>query len=517
MILLGGTIAVVIKSGGALDLARLITRWLTSRERAQFGAWTLACCIFFADNESNLIVGTVMRPIMDRMFVSREKLAFIVDSTSAPVSSIALMSGWVGFEVSQISQQFELLNIKDWDPYIVFLETLPYRFYPILLIFFIPMGIYTRREVGNMLKAERLCVLKKNDSERGEVNASPEPTVVSEPLKEDFSNDITLQAFSDPMLEPDNDKPKRWINIFLPIFAITAGALLSMIFIGYSKTDASDRSWRNIMSHTDSSKALIWASLFGTLLSLFLVVSQKILSFAAAINVWTKGIQNMMGVLLVLVFAWALGGVCEDLQTARWLISLLGSSLPKGLLPFLIFMLCAGTSFATGTSWGTMAIMFPLAVPLANALGPGDKDYMISAVASILSGSIWGDHCSPISDTTITSSLACGCSVKNHVWTQFPYAIFIGLTSAFLCSLPNGFGILPFWACIPLAMSFLFFILYFFGGRTDNDEPTKFEVRWGRLRKRLPPIVLFNGRIRLFEDSPSVPRNNPYNRLEVEE
>lgn len=249
-----------------------------------------------------------------------------------------------------------------------------------------------------MLQMERNCLKKKSEdwAEEEQSNGQAQDSFGTISAQTRITTSMEVNAFSDPELEPDPTKPKRWINVVLPILVITFGTLISMLVIGAQRLHEynpnSGYSFQEIISHTDSSRALLWASLSGTVVIILLVTTQRILTFNEAFNVWLKGVQNMTIILLTLVFAWALGGVCRDLQTAQYAIQLLGTRLPPGLLPVLVFLVCAITSFSTGTSWGTMGIMFPLVVPLAHAMQPGDEGFMVSTIASILSGSVWGDH-----------------------------------------------------------------------------------------------------------------------------
>ncbi len=448
-LLLGGMIGVIAKSGGAQGLATLVTGFAKDRLTGALATWLMGLAIFFDDYSNSLLVGTTMRPITDRLRISREKLAFLVDATAAPVSSFAIVSSWVGVEVGYIADQYAALGIEG-DPYLVFLETIPYRFYPILMLFFGLALILTKRDFGPMLAAERRAI------ETGALVREG-----SDPASDFDSSELS---------PPEGTKP-RWINAVLPIAAVILTAVIGMAVTGYdsllearaaaelavdearralelapvgTEADAHaqlalesaeralsllDINLRNIFGKADSLRALLWAALIGGLLSILLAVGQRILTVRLAMESWVSGVKSISLAVMILVLAWSLGDVCDHLHTAEYVIQALGGWLPATLLPAMVFVIAAGVSFATGTSWGTMGILFPLVVPLAHELAPDAPVVVLSAVASILSGSVWGDHCSPISDTTVMSSMASSCDHVDHVRTQLPYALAVGVVS----------------------------------------------------------------------------------------
>ncbi|MFW5955373.1 MAG: Na+/H+ antiporter NhaC family protein, partial [Rhodothermales bacterium] len=203
-------------------------------------------------------------------------------------------------------------------------------------------------------------------------------------------------------------------------------------------------------------------------------VSQRILNIDETVEAWYSGLKSMLFAMIILVLAWSLSSITEVLNTADFLMSVLGEALPVGVVPALIFVLSAATAFATGSSWGTMGILMPLVVPLAWAVlmangmaDPAHHHIIYSSVACVLAGSVWGDHCSPISDTTILSSMASGCDHIDHVNTQLPYAVIVGVVAVVLGTLPTGFGI-PWWVCMPVAAVVLVGILFRFGQPIDE-------------------------------------------------
>ena len=457
---LGGMIGVVARSGGAMGLANVVTGLATTRRRAQITTWGLGLLIFFDDYSNSLLVGSTMRPITDRLRISREKLSFLVDATAAPVSSFALISSWVGVEVGYIAEQVQGLGLTE-DPYYLFLATIPYRFYPLLMLAFGFFVVVWGRDFGPMRAAEQRAV---------------ETGAVSRPGSSPASD------FEAPELTPPEGAEPRWTLAVVPIVVVVAVAMVGMWVTGSAalaeaRADAlaaveaaqaavasgapdaaqalaaaetqlslTEPSVRAVIGKADSLVALLWAAMLGGMVAIVLSVAGRVLTLRQAMDAWIAGLRSIALAVLILVLAWSLGAVCEDLHTADAIIAAIGDGLAPWLLPALVFLIAAAVSFATGTSWGTMGILFPLVIPVAHRLGGGDSAVLLASIASILSGSVWGDHCSPISDTTIMSSMASSCDHVDHVRTQLPYALAVGGVSAVLCVvvalLPSTLGVL---------------------------------------------------------------------------
>jgi Na+/H+ antiporter NhaC len=224
---------------------------------------------------------------------------------------------------------------------------------------------------------------------------------------------------------------------------------------------------------------LMWGSLLGAFTAFTLTLAQRIMSLEEVVNSWYQGMRAMIYAMIILVLAWALGGVTEQLETANFLVSVLGDTLPVELVPALVFVLAAGTAFATGSSWGSMGILVPLIIPLTWAVmkangqaGPEDMHLLFSAIASVLAGSVWGDHCSPISDTTILSSMASGCDHIEHVRTQIPYALLVGAVALGTGTIPVAYG-MPWWIGLIVGAGLLYLVLHLRGesARTDSTPP----------------------------------------------
>ena len=434
ILVLGGAVGVVTDAGGGRGLAKLVTRRAQATRGGLVATWVMGLLLFVDDYTNSLLVGSTMRPVTDRLRVSREKLAFVVDATSAPVASIAVVASWVGVEVGYIQAQYESLGLGE-DAYIVFLQTLPYRFYPILMLAFVGLVVFMRRDFGPMLRAERRA------RETGDLLA-PGASPAS-----DFRDRPTSGS-------------DRALLAWLPMSLVVLVAMIGLWVTGEQAARASglsDPSLREIIGQADSPRALLWAALVGSGGAIAAAVFTKALRFPAAMEAWVSGARSVLLAVMVLVLAWALGDVCKELGTARFVIELIGPSVPVGFLPALVFVVSAAVAFATGTSYGTMAVMFPLVVPMAHSLAPAESTVMIGSISSILAGSVWGDHCSPISDTTILSSMASSCDHVDHVKTQLPYAVSVGLVALVFGDVATGLELYPAW--VGLLIGFLVLVL----------------------------------------------------------
>jgi Na+/H+ antiporter NhaC len=439
---IGGMVGIVSRSGGMLGVVGHIAGFATNARRAQLGTAGLGLAIFFDDYTNTLVVGNTMRAVTDRLKVSREKLAYIVDSTAAPVACIALLTTWIGYEVGLIDAAIASIDELS-EPYLLFLHSIAYSFYPILAIVFVFMVASSGRDFGPMHTAERRAGLA--EPEEGETVIAPGP------------------AMSE--VGPKRGVKGQALNAVLPIGVLLAATFSGMIVTGEGDT------FRDIIGSADAYKALLWGSLLGALVAGGTAVGSRALDLAETIEAWLVGAKAMMMGMLVLVLAWSLVTVTEALGTANYLVALLGDAIPASLLPTLIFVLAAVTAFATGTSWGTMGILMPLVVPLTWAIlsGDGGADaaslpILYSAISSVLAGAVWGDHCSPISDTTIMSSIASGCDHIAHVRTQMPYALLVGVVAIFGGTLPAGFG-MPWWLGLVIGTASLWFALRVLGRR----------------------------------------------------
>lgn len=434
---IGGLIALVSKMGGAKAIADALAKRAKSPRSSQFVTWVMGLFIFFDDYANSLTVGPIMRPVTDRLRVSREKLAFVIDATAAPIAGIALISTWVAYEVGLIRDGYNAIGV-DANAYGVFVETIPYRFYNILILFFIICTIWFLREYGPMRKAE--------------LRARKTGKVLADNAKPMIADEATG-------LEPESHVvPSIW-NAIVPIGTLIVAAFLGFYFNGYNaiedpalleKINASPLSFaamRECFGASDASVVLFQAALIAGIVGMAMAVFQRIMPVKDAIETWVTGVKSMNITAVILLLAWSLSGVIKELGTAAYLVNVLSETLPAFLLPSIIFILGSIISFATGTSYGTMGILMPLAIPLAFALNPA-PDYVVMNVGAVLTGAIFGDHCSPISDTTILSSMGSACDHIDHVKTQLMYAISVATISILFGYLPAGLGV-PLYITLP--------------------------------------------------------------------
>lgn len=440
-LLLGGLVRVLNRSGGSLGLATQVTRFATTRRRGQLTAWGLGTAFFFDDYANTLLVGSSMGPVSDRLRISRQKLAFIVDATAAPIASLAPISTWIVVELGYIGDELARIGV-DEDPYLIFLRTIPGRFYPLLMLALGLMVAWTGLDFGPMAAAEARALAGEADPPP---DAADSPATAAGPAGPPGSGDS-------PASSDSPDSSGRPMLAFAPLLIVLAVVVAGIYLTGTSAAQEKGLplSLRNVLANASSSKAMVVASLAGGLSALLLAARAGRFSWGSGLREWGQGGLQMLPVLAVLVLAWSLGSVCYELSTAQFLVGLLGDSFMPGLLPTLVFLVSALVSFGTGTSWGTMGILFPLAVPLADRLAPGDGALLLGTISSILAGSVFGDHCSPISDTTIMSALAAGCDQIAHVQTQLPYALLVAGVSVMCGLLPVGLGLWGASVALPL-------------------------------------------------------------------
>jgi Na+/H+ antiporter NhaC len=445
-LMIGGMVGIISRNGGMVGIVNRVIPIAKTPRRGQTVIATLGLGIFFDDYANTMIVGNAARPISDHLKISREKLAYLVDSTAAPISTVAVITTWIGFQVGLIDDAIKMLPDIQQSAYSLFLESIPYSFYPFLAVFFVFLVVLTGKDFGPMYKAEiRARTTGQVTRDRG----------------------TTLSGAGIEDLHQKHDVSCRAVNGIVPILFLVGGVIGGMAVSGEGDT------LKEIVGSANAYMVLIWASLLGCLSAIILSLSQRLLSLEEVVEAWTAGAKFMITGLILLVMAWAIADVTNVLQTAPYLISILGDTLSPYSLPAIVFLLAAAAAFGSGSSWGVMAILMPLVIPLCWAVmlsnGIADAEHMhilYSCIACVLTGAVWADHCSPISDTTVLSSLATGCDHMDHVTTQLPYALLGGLVALSVCILPVGYG-LPWWLMLPLAAVVLVTVHRFLGKPTD--------------------------------------------------
>lgn len=440
-LIIGGMVRIITVNGGMQGVVNWLSRRAHGPRSGQLMTFLMDLCIFFDDYSNTLVVGNTMRPVADKLKVSREKLAYIVDSTSAPVVAVAFVTTWIGAELSYIQDGIRAIGLEA-SAYSVFFHSLAYSFYPFLTLGFVLMIIFSGRDFGPMLKAERKA--RKASS-----------------MEIEMTNGVS--------------KPAHIIDALIPLAVLIFGTIIGLIATGY---DASvwqaETGFFSKLSATigaaNSYKALLWASLLSLLTTIVMTLLRGDMEFGKIMEEMVEGFKAMFNAVLILTMAWSIALVTKDMHTAEFVSQLLVQwSLSPTVVPVLTFLLAALIGFSTGTSWGTMAILYPLILPaswlLCQEQGLNVEATMplfYNVVASVLAGSVMGDHCSPISDTTIMSSLASSCNHMQHVSTQMPYALTVGATALLMGVLPTALG-LPSWVAFLTGFAVLWLVVRFVG------------------------------------------------------
>lgn len=454
---IGAIVAVVSKNGGMQGVVNRISKKATTPRSGQLTAWGMGIAIFFDDYANTLVVGNTLRPVTDRLRISREKLSYIVDSTAAPVAAIAFITTWIGAQLGYIEDGLAVINSGGDQilrgSYAVLVNSLAYSFYPILTLVFIFMLVWTKRDFGPMLKAERRARGGEQLQER-----------VSEHASQEMSE-----------FQPLEGTPQRSFNAVIPILVVILGTITGLLITGWDAAVWSDESlgfFRKLsttIGKSDSYSALLWASLSGLTVAFILTLSQRLLTINQTVESTFHGFKSMMSPMAILVLAWSLAAITEQMHSADFLTQLVGDKVPFWLIPAITFVLAALVAFSTGSSWGTMAILYPMMLPMAwtvcEASGCSPEvaqSIFFHVVSAVIAGSVLGDHCSPISDTTILSSLSCSVDHISHVNTQLPYALTVGVVAIALSVFSAAVGINGL-LMIPVGIAMLYGIIRFFG------------------------------------------------------
>jgi Na+/H+ antiporter NhaC len=495
-LLMGGLIGLIIRSGGMQGLVRLIAPLASNRRSGQLTTWLMGMAIFFDDYANSLLIGNTFKPVCDRLKISREKLAYIVDTTAAPVAGLSLLSTWVAVELEFIDQGIGAIGgTTNLAAIELFIDSIPYRFYVLGALFLVPLIAWTGRDFGPMWVAE---------SKRANHPGEPDPsgswlqTEVAEEL------DVPTQG-------------SHWLNALLPI-AVTLGVVILLILktgsAALAKRAGADTNppLREIIGAADSSIALQYGSLAGLIVAMLMYRAQGLMDLAEMARAIRRGAGLVIPAIAILWFASALSRMTSDrpvdssrevaqgpandpyphrdhrLYTGAFLGQLIahqangeggangdgGAGWTLKLLPTIIFVLASIVSFCTGTSFGTMGMLTPLVLPLAYRMiaeqggaVSADNPLLLASLGGVLAGAIFGDHCSPISDTTIMSSQASGCDVMAHTLTQLPYALLVGGVAILLGTLPAGWGVSPL-LLVPLQFAALVLVMRRFGKRVEG-------------------------------------------------
>lgn len=414
--LVGALIVFIQRSGGVegfiLKIQKILDKYETKKQGnariiVQLLAWLTGVLIFVESSISVLTVGTLYRPIFDKLKIPREKLAYIADSSSAPSSILIPFNGWGAFIMGLlVASGFS-------NPFATMIKAMAYNFYPIFALILVLIIILSKKDFGAMAKAEQRA------KETGKVLADEAMPMVSDELTN---------------IEPIANIPHRARNMIVPISIMVVMMPIMLTYTGWSALTtemASDGLLSKIsfaIGNGSGSTSVLVAVIISLLASMAYYRIQGIMKMNEMVDLTIKGISGLMPLALLMLFAFAIGAVCKQLGTGIYVASIASETIPGGMIPFLVFVLSCFIAFSTGTSWGTFAIMIPIAVPLAQTMDVN----VLMAIAAVMGGGVFGDHCSPISDTTILSSMASASDHIDHVRTQLPYAILAGVFAALM-------------------------------------------------------------------------------------
>lgn len=494
-LVIGFMVGVIGRNGGTAGLVRWVTGNSDSPRRGTLTAWLAGMVVFFDDYANTMIVGPTMRPIFDKLRISRAKLAYIIDSTAAPVASIALIGTWVGAELGYIAEGIEAVKSGGQEAHLMdagggtytamdlFIRSLPYRFYPILALFMVFIVALFRRDFGPMRRAESEAL---DGVEAELVDDSPDDTVA----------------------------PPRLMLGLLPILClvfVTVGVLIASGLAqidGWEATADKGELWERasyVIRNADAYLCIFYGAVSSAILAVLLSMTARSCSVRDAVDAGLEGMGRMFPAIVILVLATAIQSVESDLMLAEAAGDFLrDTGFSANYMPLAIFLASAVISFAMGSSWATMGLLCPLAVSVTVGLiANADMDaeaarvLLFSAVGSVLAGSIFGDHCSPISDTTVLSSIAAGCRHEEHVWTQLPYAIVTALAAVGAGEITCGIYGQPWYIGLASGAGALFLFLLIFGRspqtpkgrerRTLVTDSVRSQVIAARMARSAPP------------------------------
>lgn len=394
LLFLGGLTTLMSASGGSRAFGEWATKKVKTRQGAQWLVFISGLIIFIDDYFNSMAVGNFSRPITDRSKVSRAKLSYILDSTAAPVVVLAPLSSWGAYIVSLLGDQLTKFEVPT-KPLSAFIQMIPMNIYAILSLVMVALVIYLKVDFGPMAKSEARALT-------GDLGA------------------IEL----DSTQEVKDFGKGRTFDLLLPIIVLIIATFTMMIYTG--GYFAGDSSLMDAFLNTNVATSLVYGSVLTLIFTALLYLPRKVVPFKEFIPTTITGMKSMFNVILILSLAWTIGGIISELGTGEYLASFIDNGFPVWLIPFILFVLSGLMAFSTGTSWGTFGIMIPLGAEIIYQTSP---DLLFASMAAVLAGSVFGDHASPISDTTILSSAGAGANHIEHVNTQLPYALVVASVS----------------------------------------------------------------------------------------
>ena len=418
-LLLGGFAALLEKGGG---FESILQAWIKQNrnlsQRVEWSAFFIGILCFFDGLASSLLSGRALRPLADKTGVSRAKLAYLVDSTGSAVACVAIMSTWIAYQLSMIREGYLAADIPDSQPFTLFLNSIPRNFYCWFTLILVVLTIRKSLNFGTMKKFESSAREKLSETDHY--------------ITSNNKNDTTGKS-----------------RILFPLATLVGGLFLGLYFNGLdgSAWPVTFLKIKQAFGDAQSNIVLLYSSFIACIVAYLFNHNPILVSSLSPAKEFIKGISRFLSPCLVLIAAWCLSGTLRELGAASFLSLALSGSLPPALFPLSVFLLGVLISFTTGTSWGTMGVLMPLSIPVCLSLAPGSDAMMASVIAAVFSGAVFGDHCSPMSDTTIVSAVACEISPYDHFRTQLPYALIAASVAAFAGFIPLGLGVSP-WLCL---------------------------------------------------------------------
>lgn len=385
LVILGAMVQMMNRTGGSAAFGNWASKHIKTRAGAQLATIALGVLIFIDDYFNCLTVGSVMRPVTDKHRVSRAKLAYLIDATAAPVCIIAPISSWAAAVSGYVKGEN---GIK------LFVETIPYNYYALLTIAMMIFLVVFNVDYGPMY------IHEKNAVEKNDLFTTPE------------------RPYANAAAESKDKKDGHVIDLLFPIITLVAGCVIGMIYTGGF---FSGESFVDAFANSSASVGLMLGSFCAMVVTIIFYMLRRVLKFNEIMDCIPEGFKAMVPAILILTFAWTLNKMTSDMGAADFVAGVVRNS-SQGVttfLPLMVFLVAVGLSFATGTSWGTFGILIPIVI----ACFPNDHTMMVLSMSACMAGSVCGDHCSPISDTTIMSSAGAQCLHLNHVSTQLPYAM----------------------------------------------------------------------------------------------
>jgi tetracycline resistance efflux pump len=438
LMLVGAFAAMIEKGGGAHAFAQALSTKVKTRKQGQLITWLGGLSVFFSDSSNPVIVGPIFRPITDSLKISREKLAYIVDSTSAAVPALLPITAWGAFLVGLIATQYKEAGITE-EPFYAFVYSMPYMFYMIGCIFTVFLIAMIGKDFGPMRKAEERAF--KEGKLIGD-NAKP------------IREEVTIEI-------PEDSHPTVW-NMIIPIIILIIMIFTMFLWTGGFPAKGTIEALGSGSSVISLTMAFFVASIVAGSMS----IKAKVFTFSQAWNAWVGGIRQMLEAILILILAWAIGSAAKAVGTSGYIVSVTEHFLTPSMMYVSIFVAASITAFSTGTSWGTFGIFMPIAIPIALGLDAS----VYPAIAAVICGGVFGDHCSPISDTTVLSSIGCTCDHIDHVKTQLPYAAVAGISTivGFIAAGISGSPFLSLIVAMAVLVGLTLALTSFFGVNVED-------------------------------------------------